>query len=218
MSIDPGRIRARLARGLTLIEVLVSLAILGVSILGLVGGLVIASKANGRASHRTQMLEFAQARLERLMAASRKNICTTTFNSEKVDCSRMALVGTFDPTVAPNTGGWMLDILDRADLQLAQAGVDQMAGPVLVLGDLGAVDEAATLTARAALYTDWAGGGLGCAAAIVGANQLCRELHIEAQSVGPSSNLPVYHIWVRVSRGGGNWNDGPVVLEGVAAQ
>ena len=205
---------------MTLIEVLVALGILGVAILGLVGGLVVASRANGRASKRTQMAEFAQSRLERLTAASRRNICTSTVNSGLVDCSRMAVGGTFDPNAAPNTGGWMLDVLDRADAQLAPAGVDQMSGPVLALGDLGAVDEAATLTARAALASDWAGAGAGCAATMVSANQLCREVHIESQSIPVPTLTPVnvYHVWVRVTRGGGAWQDGPVVLEGVISQ
>jgi prepilin-type N-terminal cleavage/methylation domain-containing protein len=200
------------SRGMTLIEVMAALAILGVSLLGLTGGLVIAATANGRASRRTQMAEFAQSRIERLTAATRKDICTATFNLGAVDCSRMASGGTFDPTAAPNTGGWMLDVLDRASAAQPSVGVDQMAGPVVVLGDLGAIDEAATLTARSALAADWAGGGSGCAAAMVTTNMLCRELHVE---VDPTSSF--YHIWVRVSRGG-RWTDGPITMEGMVAK
>jgi prepilin-type N-terminal cleavage/methylation domain-containing protein len=201
--------------GFTLIEVMASLAILGVSLLGLMAGLNVASASNGRASRRTQMVEFAQSRIERLMAATKADICTATFQGGVVDCSRMAgAPSPFNPNVAPNTGGWMLDVLDRAPYDPAgTTGVDPMAGPVVVLGNVGgSIDEPATLTARASLASDWSSGGSGCASPLVTKNMLCRELHIELDSTST-----YYHIWVRVSRGQ-NYGDGPVVMEGMVAK
>jgi prepilin-type N-terminal cleavage/methylation domain-containing protein len=202
--------------GFTLVEVLAALAILGVSLLGLTAGVVVAFAGNGRASRRTQMLEFAQSRIERLTAATRANICTATFQGGVVNCARMAGPSPFDPTAAPNTGGWMLDILDGAPYTdpTFNPGVDQMAGPVVVLGDVGgAIDETATLAARASVVADWGGGsGAGCASTLINKNMLCRELHIE---LDPTSTF--YHIWVRVSRGQ-NYTDGPVTLEGMVAK
>jgi len=183
-----------------------SLAIMGVSLLGLAAGLVVAFTANGRSSRRTQMVEFAQSRFDRFNGATKKDICTVT--STNVDCSKMATGGTFDPTSAANTGGWMMDVLDRATSMTASAGVDVMAGPVVVLGDLGAVDEAATVTTRTAVASDAAG----CASTTLTTNMLCREIHIELDA----TNV-FYHIWVRVVRGG-KPTDGPVYLEGMVAK
>jgi hypothetical protein len=194
------------------VEVLAALAIMGVSMLGLTAGVLIAFGANGRSSRRTQMLEFAQSRLDRLEASTKYNICTgASLPVNGIDCTKMGAVaaGSFDPTVAPNTGGWILDILDRPNALTSTQGIDQMAGPVLVMGDIGgAVNEAATVTARATIATDPAG----CASTAVATNMLCRELHIEFD---PTSTY--YHIWVRVSRGQ-NYKDGPVVLEGMVAK
>ena len=195
---------------------MVALAILGISVLGLTTGLTVASASNGRASRRTQMAEFAQSRIERLTAATKADICTATFNGGVVDCSRMAgAPSPFDPNAAPNAGGWMLDVLDRAPYSdpTGNPGIDPMAGPVVVLGDVGgAIDEKATVAARASLVTDWNGGGKGCASPLVGKNMLCREVHIE---LDPTQAF--YHIWVRVSRGQ-SYQDGPVVMEGMVAK
>jgi prepilin-type N-terminal cleavage/methylation domain-containing protein len=202
--------------GFTLVEMMAALAILGVSVLGLTAGLTVASAGNGRASRRTQMVEFAQSRIERLTAATKADICTATFKGGVVDCSRMGgAPSPFDPNAAPNTSGWMLDVLDRAPYSDpgANPGVDPMAGPVVVLGDVGgAIDEKATLAARANLVTDWNGGGKGCASTLVAKNMLCREVHIELDEA-----QAFFHIWVRVSRGQ-NYQDGPVVLEGMVAK
>jgi prepilin-type N-terminal cleavage/methylation domain-containing protein len=208
--------RAR-SRGFTLIEVFAALGILGVSLLGLTAGVLVAFGGNGRSSRRTQMAEFAQARLERFSAASKANICTASTTGSVVDCSKMSPSPTpFDPTAAPNSGGWMLDVLDRASSGASTVGVDQMAGPLLVLGDTGgAVDEVATVTGRNALLSEWgtgSGSGNGCASTLVGKNMLCREVHIELDST-----LTFYHIWVRVIRGQ-NYLDGPVVFEGMVAK
>jgi type II secretory pathway pseudopilin PulG len=195
---------------------MVALAILGVSVLGLTAGLTVASAGNGRASRRTQMVEFAQSRIERLTSATKADICTATFNGGVVECSRMAgAPSPFDPNAAPNTGGWMLDVLDRAPYTdpAGNPGVDPMAGPVVVLGDAGgAIDEKATLAARASLVTDWNGGGKGCASTLVAKNMLCREVHIE---LDPTQTF--FHIWVRVSRGQ-NYRDGAVLMEGMVAK
>jgi hypothetical protein len=206
---------------MTLIEVLVSLVLLAIALTGLTGGMVVAYNASGRASHRTQMLEFAQSRLERLVAASRKNLCTGSVSYGTVNCSHM--LGALDLVAAPNAGGWMLDVLDQANTLSASGGVDLMAGPVVALGDLGAVSETDTVTARNALMAEWgtgAGSGNGCGSALVSPNMLCREIHIEQQDAKVSGTLaiPVFHVWVRVMRGGAAWRDGIVQLEGVIAQ
>lgn len=218
------RARRRAQRGMTLVEVSIAMAVMAIAVLGLTAGIILSFGANGRASRRTQAAEFAQSSLERLMAASRKNICTGSFNGGVVNCSPMG-TGTFDPNAAPNQGGWMLDVLDRASAMGSSAGVDLMAGPVVVLGDSGAIDEAATTAARAALLTEWGSGDnaatSGCGSTKVTATMLCREIHIELQDVKKVSSDPAlnaYHVWVRVVQGGGKWRDGPVVQEGVIAQ
>lgn len=220
--------QARRARGMTLIEVLVSLVLLAIATLGLTQGMVVAYTSGGRSSRRTQMVEFAQSSLERLMAASRKNLCTGSINFGAVNCSAMGS-GVFDPTAGPNQGGWMLDVLDQASSLVgsgapAVPGVDLMAGPVVVVGDLGAIDETATVTARNALITQWgsgtAGAGNGCGSTLVTTGMLCREIHIEQQDAKVTGTVavPVFHVWVRVLRGGAGWRDGIVQVEGVIAQ
>ncbi len=216
--------RARgMALGMTLIEVLVSLVLLAVATLGLTQGMVVAYTSGGRSSRRTQMVEFAQSSLERLMAASRKNLCTGSVNFGVVNCSAMGS-GTFDPTAGPNQGGWMLDVLDQANTLVSTGGVDLMAGPVVVVGDLGAIDETGTVTARNALITQWgsgtAGVGNGCGSTLVTTGMLCREIHIEQQDAKVTGTVavPVFHVWVRVIRGGAGWRDGIVQVEGVIAQ
>jgi type II secretory pathway pseudopilin PulG len=208
---------------MTLIEVLVSLVLLAVATLGLTQGMVVAYTAGGRSSRRTQMLEFAQSSLERLMAASRKNLCTGSVNFGVVNCSPMG-TGTFDPTAGPNQGGWMLDVLDQANSLVSTGGVDLMAGPVVVVGDVGSIDEAATVSVRSALLTQWgagtAGSGNGCGSSLVTTGMLCREIHIEQQDAKVTGTVavPVFHVWVRVIRGGAGWRDGIVQVEGVIAQ
>ena len=208
---------------MTLLEVLVSLVLLAVATLGLTQGMVVAYTSGGRASRRTQMLEFAQSSLERLIAASRKNLCTGSVNFGVVDCAPMGN-GVFDPTAGPNQGGWMLDVLDQANSLVGSGGVDLMAGPVVVIGDAGAIDETTTLTTRSALLTQWgtgtAGSGNGCGSTLVTTGMLCREIHIEQQDakVTGTTAVPVFHVWVRVLRGGAGWRDGIVQVEGVIAQ
>ena len=214
-----------------------AMALMAIALLGLTAGMVLAFSSNGRASRRTQAAEFAQSSLERLIAASRKNICTGLFSGGVVSCTSMG-VGAFTPDSAANQGGWMLDVLDRANALVgsgggATPGVDLMAGPVLVTGDSGAIDEAATQTARLALLTEWGATGstaatAGCGSALVKSNMLCREIHIElhdmqnlagaAVSLCPVGAYCGYRVWVRVVRGGGLWNEGPVTLEGLVAQ
>ena len=65
-------------RGMTLLEVMVALALLGVSALGLMGGMVVASSTNGISRRRTHMLEFGHARIERLASRTRVNVPTQT--------------------------------------------------------------------------------------------------------------------------------------------
>jgi type II secretory pathway pseudopilin PulG len=208
---------------MTLLEVLISLLLLATATVGLTQGMVVAYAAGGRASRRTQMAEFAQSSLERLMAASRKNLCTGSVNFGKVNCSPMGN-GVFDPTQGPNQGGWMLDVMDQANSLVGSGGVDLMAGPVVVFGDAGAVDETTSVSVRSALLTQWgagtAGAGNGCGSTLVTSSMLCREIHIEQQDakVTGTTAVPVFHVWVRVIRGGAAWNDGVVQVEGVIAQ
>ena len=208
---------------MTLIEVLVSLVLLAIATVGLTQGMVVAYTSGGRASRRTQMVEFAQSSIERLVAASRKNLCTGSVNFGVVNCSAMG-AGVFDSTQGPNQGGWMLDVLDQANSLVLTGGVDLMAGPVVVLGDSGAIDEATTVSVRSALLTQWgagtAGAGSGCGSTLVTTGMLCREIHIEQQDakVTGTAAVPVFHVWVRVIRGGAGWADGIVQLEGVIAQ
>src|ERR687884_1064699 len=94
---------ARRRRGMTLLEVTVALALLGVSALGLVGGMVVASNTNAVSRRRTHMLEFAHARLERIASRTR-NTVPTSATVTPVNCSKMAAGGAFDPNSAPGTG------------------------------------------------------------------------------------------------------------------
>jgi len=134
----------------------------------------------------------------------------------------------FNPDVAANTGGWMMDVIDWP-MPSSNAGDDLNYGPLLVLGDSNAADTAATISARATAYANWTGtgaAGTGCDSTQVVSNPgvLCREIHIEPFSAavpdgGTGSAAPMLHVWVRVLRGGTtNWRLGSVTLQGSFAQ
>jgi type II secretory pathway pseudopilin PulG len=202
---------------MTLLEVMIALALLGVSALGLVGGMVVASNTNAISRRRTEMYQFAQARIEQLATRTRTNIPTAA-TVTPVNCSAMNAGGTFDPNAAPGTGGWMLDVIDGAPpAGGGSLGDSLMAGPLLVEGDLSGVDSAGTLAQRATFANNWltATDTQGCASTTVTKNiaVLCRELHIEANdTVVNGVTVPMLRVWVRVVQGGANWQNAFVTL------
>ena len=216
-------IDVRRRRGMTLIEVMVALALLGVSALGLVGGMVVASNTNAISRRRTHMLEFGHARLERLASRTR-NTVPTAATLTPVNCSKMSAGGTFDPSSAPGTGGWMLDVIDGNPPPGGGAlGDDLMAGPLLVEGDLSGVDSAGTLSQRATFASAWFGATdtAGCGSTTVTSNPavLCREIHIEPLDVTVNGITTfLLRVWVRVVQGGGPWQNSYVLLREDIAQ
>jgi prepilin-type N-terminal cleavage/methylation domain-containing protein len=214
---------ARRRRGMTLLEVMVALALLGVSALGLVGGMVVASGTNGISRRRTHMLEFGHARLERLGTRTRVNIPTQA-TVTPVNCSSMAAGGPFDPNAAPGTGGWMLDVIDGTPPPGAGTlGDDLMFGPLLVEGDLSGVDSAATIAKRTTAAAAWFGATdtKGCGSTTVTSNPavMCREIHVEPLDVAAGgTTMFMLRVWVRVVQGGGNWQNSFVLLRRDIAQ
>ena len=89
------------ASGFTLIEVMAALAVLGIAMLGLTAGLIVAMSSTGLAAQRTLMLQFAQARIERLLSQTRTKIPTKANSC----CAKMDAGGVFNPDAAPGTGG-----------------------------------------------------------------------------------------------------------------
>jgi prepilin-type N-terminal cleavage/methylation domain-containing protein len=222
--------RSRGQRGFTLIEVLAALAVLAVATLGLVGGIIIALQTNGIAAQRTLMVQFAQARLERLVAETRIKIPTALTTSP--DCSKMSVAGTFDPTAPPGTGGWMLDVIDGP--APAGAGNDAMFGPVLIYDSATNASDnyiSSTISTRTTVYNNWVGAGLAAGCGATGSIQaatptggapapgqagiLCRELHIEPQTL---NGVPMLRAWVRVLQVGPDWRVNSVTLQEDIAQ
>jgi type II secretory pathway pseudopilin PulG len=211
------------ARGMSILEVLVALVLLGTAALGLVAGMSLASQGNALARRRTEMLQFAQARLERLSTRTRTKVPTST-TTTPVDCSKMATGGAFDPNAAPGTGGWMLDVLDGSPPAGGGAlGDDLMAGPLLVEGDRSGIDSAATVTKRATFASAWFDGsdGAGCGSTVVTQNPavLCREVHVEPLdvTVGGTKTF-LLRVWVRAVQGGGAWQSSYVLVREDIAQ
>src|SRR4051812_41252222 len=117
---------------MTLIEVMIALAILGVASVGLAGTLVVSQNSNSMASRRTVMSAFAQARIESLTSTTRSKIPTSnSSNCGTQDCALMKAT-TFDPMAAPGTGGWMMDAIDGN--APTSGGDDLYWGPILVDG------------------------------------------------------------------------------------
>jgi type II secretory pathway pseudopilin PulG len=206
---------------MTLIEVLASLGILAVSIVGLVAGLLVAVNANTYSAKRTQMLEFAQGRMERLVTRNRASLCgASSFSAGLTFCTSMAHSGAFDPTVAPNSGGWVADTVDG--VPAAAAGDDTLQGPVAVFADNNAIDTAKTTALRNAFFNNSLNCGDGTTTVTVGGavvgpiskdpSVICREIHSEASDVGSNPTVPMLHIWVRVIRGG--WAKNPPFTTG----
>lgn len=204
-------------QGMTILEVMVALALLGVSALGLVGAMVVASNTNGISRRRTAMLEFGHARLERLATRTRVNVPTQA-TTIPVNCAAMNAGGPFDPNAAPGTGGWMLDVVDgNPPPGAGTLGDDLMFGPLLVEGDLSGVDSAATLAQRSTFATAWfsATDTKGCGSTTVSNDPkvLCREIHVEPADVTVGgTTMFMLRVWVRVIQGGGNWQNNLVLL------
>lgn len=227
-------IRKQSQRGLTLIEIMASLGILGVAALGLVGSMVVAINGNSLAARRTLMSEFAQARMERLVSMTRNKIPSSNFTNfggmvapgSLPDVNGvMSTSGQFDGNngnnTAPGTGGWVLDVIDGA--APATAGDDPMFGPVLFDDTAGNGSDtfmARTNTLRVPMANTWLAGngsGASCADPVIVSDPgvLCREVHIEPYN---PAGVPLLRVWVRVVQGGGDWHRSYVTMTEDIAQ
>jgi len=204
-------------RGVTILEVLIAMALLSIGGMGMIGGMLIASNGNVVSRRRTDMLQFAQTRLERLATRERTRIPTATTAGTGIDYSSMS-ASPFDPNAAPGTGGWMLDVIDgNPPAGGGSLGNDLMAGPLLVEGDLSGVDLATTLSKRSSFADAWFTGKdtKGCGSGTVTSNPavLCREVHIEPldATIGGVQTF-MFRIWIRVVQGGRNWKSSYVTV------
>lgn len=214
-------------RGFTLVEVMAALAIMGIAMLGLTAGLVVASGATGISAQRTLMLEFAQTRVERLVAETRTHIPTQLSNVSTFQgglcCAKMAVSGagcgaSFDPRAAPGTCGWQMDTIDGG-APGPGVGDDLMFGPLLVFNAATNSTDgyvAKTVAARNAAVSGGVDGALGCGDPSVRVSgTLCRELHIEPATV---TGVPMLRAWVRVLGGTGSYLSNSVTLQQDIAQ
>ncbi len=200
------------ARGTSLIEVMVSLTLLGIASLGLVGGLIISSKTNALSGRRTYMKVLAQSRVERLLA-TRSDLIPTGTPGYPTYLAAMAPTGSdggttaFDPNAAIGTGGWVLDNLET------QIGTDAMAGPVLI--DRTTMTSADNMMSRTA---DLNSRVTSCADALIVNDPfaLCREIHVETAQPQGATGPTVLHVWVRVVRGGVSPSLGLVLTQDIA--
>jgi prepilin-type N-terminal cleavage/methylation domain-containing protein len=212
--------RRPVMRGMTLIEVSIALAVLGIASLGLAGSLVVSSNSNALAARRTVMSAFAQARIESLTSMTRTKI------------PLIGVAGGFDPTANPNTGGWVMDTIDgySPDSSPSWSGCtgncgNGMEGDVLFWGPVlvnpvsqNGVDASTILARTKTLRAP--GGVQNCADKLVtsDASVLCRELHIESYSQGTTPPVPMLRAYVRVIQGGGDWHRSYVLLQQDIAQ
>jgi prepilin-type N-terminal cleavage/methylation domain-containing protein len=188
-------------RGMTLIEVMIALAVLGVASLGLAGSLVLSSNSNSIAARRTVMSAFAQARIENLTSMTR---------------TKIPIVGTsgaFDPMSNPNSGGWVMDTIDGTSVPTG-AGDDLLFGPILVDGASENGNDGTLLRTRSLRSTV-----PNCAdkAVTSDAGVFCREVHIESYWQGTPA-VPMLRAYVRVIQGGGLWQRSYVLLQQDIAQ
>jgi hypothetical protein len=204
---------------MTLIEVMTSLALLAISILGVVGGLSVAINGNSLSARHTLASQFAQARVEYLVSQTRAKIPTAA-TVVPVNCAAMAVAGVFDPTAAPGTGGWMLDVIDGTPP--AGGGDDAMFGPVLFDDSSDNSSDntiAKTKALRQTIATNFITGAdvTGCATPAVAndAGVLCREVHIEPFTL---NGAPMLRAYVRVIQGGGDWRRNYVLYQQDIAQ
>lgn len=195
----------RSARGLSLVEVMAAMAILVITLLGVVNALVVAINTNGDAARRSQMKEFARSRLERLVTSNRQNAPPVPAGFA---------VGTFTPDVPPGTGGWVLDTLESQPG--LGGGDDANAGPVMVDGEGSGLDLPATRTLRSQVLAASPPQGCGDPALAQRPDVFCREVHVEPASVlaAPGApSVPMLRVWVRAVRGGGDWRYQSVTLQ-----
>ena len=232
--------KARLARGMSILEVTISLALLTIVLLGLISGSIIATNSAAIARRKSLMVEFAQSRMEQIITTPRANVPTA---STAIPISFAAMSGTFlnstPPPVevnppsgpagfSPGTNGWMLDVMYGAPPAGAALtpcsgtttlGTDLMAGPLLVEGDLAGIDTCATISDRTTLANAWLNSGdtTGCANSLVANNSkiFCREIHIEPydRTTSTGTTVHMFAVYVRVIQGGGNWQNNNVVLK-----
>ena len=210
-------------RGMTLIEVSIALAVLGIASLGLAGTLVVSSNSNAIAARRTVMSSFAQARIESLTSMTRTKIPLIG-----------TVAGTFDPMADPNTGGWVMDTIDGyapdtgtlgnwfcngGPCTSGMAGDDLFWGPVLVNpASQNGGDGDALLTRTKALRASGAVQSCADKAIASDASVLCREVHIDSYWQGTTPPVPMLRAYVRVIQGGGNWRGSYVLLQQDIAQ
>jgi type II secretory pathway pseudopilin PulG len=180
---------------MTLIEVMAAMAILIITLLGVVSGLVLAINSNGDAGRRSQMREFARGRLERLV----------TSNKQIIQPIPASFAGPFNPDSAPGTGGWVLDTFEA--LPGGSGGNDDMAGPVIVDGEGSGLDSALTQTQRASVLAAPPPLGCGDPSLAQPLTLFCREIHVEQVIVtaGAGISVPILRVWVRALQPGGNW-------------
>jgi type II secretory pathway pseudopilin PulG len=207
---------------MTLLEVLIAMVLLSIGALGMMSGMLLASNGNAISRRRTEMLQFAQARVERLATRTRTKVPTSA-TSTPVNCSTMS-ASPFDPNSAPGTGGWMLDVIDgNPPAGGGTVGDDLMAGPLLVEGDLSGVDAAATLTKRTSFANAWfaASDTAGCGSSVVSSDPtvMCREVHVESvDNTSGGTQTFLLRAWVRVVQGGVPWNTSYVTVRQDIAQ
>jgi prepilin-type N-terminal cleavage/methylation domain-containing protein len=190
---------------MTLIEVMIALAVLGIASLGLAGTLVVSNNSNSIAARRTVMSAFAQARIESLTSMTRTKIPTAT----SACCGAMSAV-SFDPMAAPNSGGWMMDTIDGA--APTTGGDNLLWGPILVDGASengtdGTVARTQSMRTTVPNCAD--------KAVTSDAGVFCRELHIEPYT---QNGAPMLRAYVRVVQGGGSWRRSYVILQQDIAQ
>jgi hypothetical protein len=200
------------------------MGILAAVILGLIAGAEVASNGNAYSRRRSLMLQFAQSRLELIMAMTRSKVPTST-TTFPVNCSAMAYsTWPFNPLSPPGTGGWMLDVIDGSPpAGGGSLGDDIMFGPLLIEGDRTAVNRTDTLNQRATLAANWFAGSApsGCGDPLVTNNPdvLCREVHIEPYDLTINSTVThMFAVYVRVVRGGGPWQNNYVIVQGDISQ
>jgi prepilin-type N-terminal cleavage/methylation domain-containing protein len=189
-------------RGMTLIEVMIALAVLGVASLGLAGSLVVSSNSNSIAARRTVMSAFAQARIENLTSMTRSKIPIVGTAS-----------GTFDPMSNPTSGGWVMDTIDGTSVPTG-AGDDLLFGPILVDSASENGNDGTLLRTTSLRKTV-----PNCADKAVTSDPavFCREVHIESYWQGTPA-VPMLRAYVRVIQGGGLWQRSYVLLQQDIAQ
>jgi hypothetical protein len=147
--------------------------------------------------------EFARGRLERLV----------TSNKLIIQPIPATFTGTFNPDVAPGTGGWVLDTFEA--LPGGGGGNDDMAGPVIVDGEGSGLDSAQTQIQRASVLSSPPALGCGDPSLAKSFALFCREIHVEQVTVtaGAGVSVPLLRIWVRALQAGGNWRFQSVTLQ-----